>query len=81
MGSTINILENHGINMNKISVVIVTYNSNDLIIGCIDSILNNNDINNDLEIIIVDNNSKHADEMFSSIKYRYGDRIKLIKNK
>lgn len=67
--------------MVRVSVVIVTYNSENHIYNCIDSIIKNNDIGDQLEIIIVDNNSPNVDFMFQSISGKYGCIVKLIKNK
>jgi len=64
----------------KISIIIVTYNSESLIDECLQSIFKHNDINDDLEIIIVDNKSKNVDSMFASIKEKFGEEIILIKN-
>lgn len=66
--------------MKKISIIIVTHNSDKLIYDCLSSIFTHNDINNDLEVIIVDNVSNNVDEMFFNIKAEYGDRVILIKN-
>jgi len=66
--------------MSKISIIIVTYNSEALIDECLESIFKYNDIDKDLEVIIVDNMSKNADSMFVSIKQKFGDEIVLIKN-
>lgn len=64
-----------------ISVVIVTYNSLDLIEECIKSLFKYNDIGNDLEIIVVDNSSEIvSNKMFDFIKLKFGDDIKLIHN-
>lgn len=64
----------------KISIIIVTYNSEDHIFDCIDSIRKYNDIGNGLEVIVVDNNSTNVDIMFSAILKRFGSEIILIKN-
>lgn len=64
----------------KISIIIVTYNSELLIFDCLDSIIKYNDIGKNLEIIIVDNNSQNVDLMFTSIREKFGDEIILIKN-
>jgi GT2 family glycosyltransferase len=64
----------------KISIVIVTYNSEFLIVECLESIFKYNDIGEALEVIIVDNNSENVDLMFKSIKEKYGAEIVLIKN-
>lgn len=64
----------------EISVVILTYNSKNLIRDCLNSIFTYNDIGDALEVIVVDNNSQECDSMFAWIKQIYGDTIKLIKN-
>ncbi|WP_288883154.1 glycosyltransferase family 2 protein [Pedobacter panaciterrae] len=66
--------------MSKISIIIVTYNSEALIDDCLASIFKYNDIDKGIEIIIVDNMSKNVDSMFASIKEKFGDEILLIKN-
>ena len=65
--------------MKKISVIIVTYNSEKHIYDCLDSIAAYNDIGAELEIIIVDNCSKDFSIMKSSILERYPD-VKIISN-
>lgn len=64
----------------KISVVILTYNSEKDIMDCLASVLRYNDIGDALEIIVVDNNSPQCDEMFSKIETTFGECIVLIKN-
>lgn len=68
-------------NKKKISVVIVTYNSEKDIYDCIDSLYLYNDIGDSLEVIIVDNCSKHVEEMFAKLDKCYGDKVILLKNK
>ncbi|PXY41990.1 hypothetical protein DMB65_05335 [Flavobacterium cheongpyeongense] len=67
--------------MNKqLSIIIVTYNSQELIFNCLDSIFKFNDIGDKLEVIVVDNCSDNYDEMFSKIKLQYLDKVSLIKS-
>ncbi|MDO5526130.1 MAG: glycosyltransferase family 2 protein [Prevotella sp.] len=67
--------------MKRLSIIIVTYNSEKDIYDCISSIIKHADIPMpELEVIIVDNNSKDSDKMFSKITDIYGDDIVLIKN-
>lgn len=66
--------------MKKISIIIVTYNSEKHIYDCLESIFKFNDIGDALEIIIVDNNSKGVVEMFQSLKKIYLSKVKLIEN-
>lgn len=65
--------------MAKISLIIVTYNSSKHIYDCLESVFKFNDIGEELEIVIVDNDSSEQKEMFSQIKGLYGDRI-ILKN-
>lgn len=55
----------------KLSVVIVTYNSKSDILDCLDALYSHNDLGQDLEVIVVDNNSEDQREVFSSISHRY----------
>lgn len=66
--------------MKKISIIIVTYNSDDDIYNCLDSIFSYNDIGDNLEIIIVDNLSKNVDKMFDKLSELYAEKIILIKS-
>jgi len=62
----------------KLSIVIVTYNSERLIFDCLNSIFKNNDIGDELEIIIVDNCSDDRERVFKRIKSEYSFDIVLI---
>ncbi len=64
----------------KISIIIVTYNSDKHIYDCLESVYKYNDICESLEVIVVDNMSQRGDEMFASIRNIYGDKVKLIQN-
>lgn len=66
--------------MKKLSIVIVTYNSIKDIIGCLNSISKYNDINDELEIIVVDNDSNDIEDLDKLLSKNYPDVI-LIKNK
>jgi len=67
--------------MKRLSIIIVTYNSEKDIYECLASIFNNNDLSNkELEVIIVDNNSKEADNMISQVHQLYGEQVITIKN-
>lgn len=62
----------------KISIIIVTYNSIDLIIDCLNSIFKYNDIGNSLEVIIADNASDDQDNMFDLVRREFvNHKIKL----
>lgn len=66
----------------KLSVIIVTYFSNDLIAGCIDSVFRFNDLKSDeLEVIVVENSpQQEAAAMEAYLMKRYSDSIRVIIN-
>ena len=67
--------------MKKLSVIIVTYNSENDIYDCIESIFRFSDLPpGQLEVIVVDNGSNGVDEMFSVLRDTYGEQIVLMKN-
>ena len=67
--------------MKRLSIIIVTYNSEHDIYDCLASLYQHSDIpREELEIIVVDNDSQQAGHMFERIKAIYGNAIKLIKN-
>ena len=63
--------------MKDIGIVIVTFNSEDYISNCLESILNSDNVNNIGRIIIVDNNS--SDNTLSLIRREFPD-VSLITN-
>lgn len=66
--------------MKKVSIIIVTYNSEKDIYDCITSIIENSDIPlAEIELIVVDNNSTGCDTMFKKLKTLWGEDIVLIK--
>ena len=67
--------------MKRLSIIIVTYNSEHDIYDCVSSIMKFSDIPlSEIELIIVDNNSCDTDTMFIKLKELYGNDIVLIKN-
>lgn len=67
--------------MKKVSIIIVTYNSEKDIYDCITSIIENSDIPlAEIELVVVDNNSRGCDTMFKKLKTLWGEDIVLIKN-
>ena len=69
----------------KLSLVILTYNSERHIFDCLESVYKYNDIGDALEIIVVDNHSKGVDAMFQRIREVYREEVDreemvLIKN-
>lgn len=65
--------------MHKLSIIIVTYNSEAHIYDCLDSIYQHNDIDDALEIIIVDNQSTRFIDMRDTILRQY-PQVKIIQN-
>lgn len=67
--------------MKRLSIIIVTYNSEHDIYDCLASIKKHQDLPpEDLEIIIVDNNSRDTGGMFARLRELYGKDITLVKN-
>ena len=67
--------------MKRLSIIIVTYNSEKDIFDCISSIKQWSDIPFDeLELIIVDNNSRNTDSICEQLRLLYGNDIVLVKN-
>ena len=67
--------------MKRVSIIIVTYNSERDIFDCVRSIQEYADIPlAEIELIVVDNNSREPDAMFTELRKIWGDDIVLIKN-
>lgn len=66
--------------MKALSVIIVTYNSEPDIYGCLDALLTHNDLGEALEIIVVDNASTSFERMHTEIQRLYGNRITVLSN-
>ena len=67
--------------MKRLSIIIVTYNSEADIYDCIGSIKHHADIPLDeIELVVVDNGSSRVDEMFSALRVTWGDDIILLRN-
>lgn len=66
--------------MKKISVIIVTYNSENHIYECLESLFKYNDICDDLEVIIVDNQSSNFQYTKSKLLNLYNSKIRIIEN-
>jgi len=67
--------------MAKVSIIVVTYNSEKHIFDCLDSVFAHNDIGEDLEVIVVDNCSDNVDSMDYLLKDKYNSKIVFIRNK
>ena len=65
--------------MIRLSLIILTYNSEKDIYDCLQSVYQYNDIGNSLEVIVVDNNSQHFTQMRDKINLQYPD-VKVIAN-
>ena len=66
--------------MKRLSIIIVTYHSEEDIYDCLTSVFHHNDIPlKELEVIVVDN-SADSEQMFSKLRELYGNDIKLIHN-
>lgn len=67
--------------MKRVSIIVVTYNSEDDVFDCITSIEQYADIpKSDIELIVVDNHSKAPQPMFDRIRELWGDDVLLIEN-
>ncbi len=66
--------------MKELSVIIVTYNSEPDIYGCLEALFAHNDLGEGLEVIVVDNNSSHFTQMEAQLKTTYGERIVVLSN-
>ena len=66
--------------MKKVSIIIVTYNSEKDIYDCVTSIMEHADIPlQEIELVVVDNNSTGCDAMFDKLRSLWGADIVLIK--
>ena len=61
--------------MKKLSLVILTYNSETDIFECLDSIYEHNDLGDALEIIVIDNNSAHQKDLQMVLSKKYPDVV------
>ncbi|MBQ8939711.1 MAG: glycosyltransferase [Paludibacteraceae bacterium] len=66
--------------MKELSVIIVTYNSEPDIYGCLDALFSHNDLDDALEVIVVDNNSRYFAHMQNEIAQRYGGKVIVLSN-
>ena len=67
--------------MKKVSIIIVTYNSEHDIYDCVNSIRRYADIPlSEIELVIVDNGSHGVDSMFECLRSLWGEDLVLLKN-
>lgn len=65
----------------RVSIIIVTYNSEKDIFDCVESIKTHADIpREEIELIIVDNNSREPEPMFQRLREQWGEDIVCIEN-
>lgn len=66
--------------MKKLAVIIVTYNSENHIYDCLQTLFGFNDIGDALEVIVVDNCSNDYGTMCLKIGKLYGDKVMVLAN-
>lgn len=67
--------------MKRVSIIIVTYNSESDIYDCVDSIIRYADIpRSEIELVVVDNKSRNPEPMFLRLKELWGEDVVLIEN-
>ena len=67
--------------MKRVSVIIVTHNSEKDIYECVESIKKYADIPlSEMELVIVDNKSLYPELMFQHIREKWGEDVTLIQN-
>ena len=66
--------------MKELSVIIVTYNSEPDIYGCLEALYAHNDLGDSLEVIVVDNNSRDFEHLQTEIHRLYRESIILLRN-
>lgn len=67
--------------MKKLSIIIVTYNSERDIFDCVRSVEQNLDLpKEEVQLIVVDNCSRSAESMFVGLRQIWGDDISCIRN-
>lgn len=66
--------------MKELSVIIVTYNSEPDIYGCLEALFKHNDLGEGLEVIVVDNNSRDFAHMQDEIARLYGGKVIVLSN-
>lgn len=66
--------------MKRLSIIIVTYNSEKDIFDCLKSVFKHNDLGDELEVIVVDNASAGFETMRKEIEDVYGEKIVVVSN-
>lgn len=66
--------------MKRLSIIIVTYNSEKDIFDCLKAVFKHNDIGDELEVIVVDNASSGFEAMRKEIEDVYGEKVVVVSN-
>ena len=66
--------------MKRLSIIIVTYNSEKDIFDCLKAVFKHNDIGDELEVIVVDNASAGFEAMWKEIEDAYGEKVVVVSN-
>lgn len=66
--------------MKKLSAIIVTYNSEPDIYGCLDTLFAHNDLGDALEVIVVDSDSRDFAHLKDELTRLYSDKVTLLHN-
>lgn len=66
--------------MKRLSIIIVTYNSENDIFDCLEAVFRHNDLGEGLEVIVVDNASAGFEAMRNEIEGVYGEKIVVVSN-
>ena len=66
--------------MKRLSIIIVTYNSEKDIFDCLKAVFKHNDIGDELEVIVVDNASAGFEAMRKEIEDVYGEKVVVVSN-
>lgn len=66
--------------MKRLSIIIVTYNSEKDIFDCLKAVFKHNDIGDELEVIVVDNASAGFEAMRKEIEDAYGEKVVVVSN-
>lgn len=66
--------------MKRLSIIIVTYNSEKDIFDCLKAVFKHNDLGDELEVIVVDNASAGFEAMRKEIEDAYGEKVVVVSN-
>ena len=66
--------------MKRLSIIIVTHNSEKDIFDCLKAVFKHNDLGDELEVIVVDNASAGFEAMRKEIEDVYGEKVVVVSN-